>query len=35
MHLHTSFPERKLDGYVAGMTQKHYRVAIIEQTETT
>ena len=35
MHLHTSLPERKLDSYIAGMTQKHYRVDIIEQTETT
>jgi len=30
MHLHTSFPERKLYTFVAAMTEKNYKVAIVE-----
>jgi hypothetical protein len=30
MHLMTSFPERRLHKFIAMMTEKNYKVAIIE-----
>ena len=35
LHLHTSFAERKLHVFIEKLTEKNYKVAIIEQIEST